>query len=213
MKQSDSVSKLLTALVAAQLKMSAAIVKDASNDVFSSGYATLGAVIAGTKDALLSEGIVVIQSPGEYVDQKVSVTTKVCHSSGEWLEGTCSAPLEFLDPQGFGSAVSYLRRYAMLSMLGLYQAGSDDDAGSVSARGAAGTGSAASGGSAAAGSDEAMKKRFDQWQKNLANADLNRLLAIKESAKTIFTGQYLADMQSLIDQHIAAAKEKDPFSL
>ena len=213
MKQSDSVSKLLTALVAAQLKMGAAIVKDASNDVFSSGYATLGAVIAGTKDSLLSEGIVVIQSPGEYVDQKVSVTTKVCHSSGEWLEGTCSAPLEFLDPQGFGSAVSYLRRYAMLSMLGLYQAGSDDDAGSVSARGAAGTGTATGSGSATAGTDEAMKKRFDQWQKNLANADLARLTVIKDTAKGIFTGAYLVDILSSIDSHIAVAKEKDPFTL
>ena len=212
MKQSDSVSNLLTALVAAQLKIGSGIAKDASNDVFSSGYATLGAVIAGTKDALLSEGIVVIQSPGEYVDQKVSVTTKVCHSSGEWLEGTCSAPLEFLDPQGFGSAVSYLRRYAMLSMLGLYQAGSDDDAGSVSARIPATT-SASGNGSAPACSDEAMKKRFDQWKKNLANADLARLMLITESAKTIFTGQYLGDMLSLIEQHIAAAKEKDPFSL
>ena len=208
MKQSDSIGKLVASLVVAQSKIGAGVTKDASNDVFSSGYATLGAVISATKDALLAEGIVVLQSPGEYIDFKVCVTTRLCHSSGEWLEGTCSSPLEFVDPQGFGSAVAYLRRYAMTSMLWLYQAGSDDDANGVSNRvpgqAAAGTPSV---------SDEVMKKRAEQWKNNIANASLERLKLAKDTAKSIFTGESLAEITKLIDMHITAANEKEPFSL
>ena len=212
MKQSDSVSNLLTALVAAQCKIGAAISKNSSNPMFGTAYANLGAVIAGTKDELLSEGIVVIQSPGEYVDQKVNVTTKLCHSSGEWMEGTCSAPLEFLDPQGFGSAVSYLRRYAMLSMLGLYQAGSDDDACQVSTRGTA-ENVVATGSGHQDGPEEAMKKRAEQRKSNIANASLERLMQAKDTARSVFAGATLTEMLALIERHIAVAKESDPFCL
>ena len=100
----------------------------------------------------------------------------------------------------------------MLSMLGLYQAGSDDDAGSVSARGTSVIG-VSTGGTSISGSDEAMKKRVDAWKKNIANADLERLWLAKDTAKSIFVGASLVEILSLIDMHITAAKEKDPFSL
>ena len=48
------------------------------------------------------------------------------HESGEWIESTATCPLQKHDPQGYGSANTYLRRYALAAAVGLYQ---DDDDG------------------------------------------------------------------------------------
>jgi len=48
------------------------------------------------------------------------------HTSGEWIEDTATCPLPKQDPQGFGSALTYLRRYSLSAICGLY---ADDDDG------------------------------------------------------------------------------------
>lgn len=219
MKQSDSITNLLRSLITAQLKISAAVTKDASNSMFSSQYATLGAVITATKEILLGENIVVLQSPGEYLDHKVSVTTRICHGSGEWLEGVCSSPLEHADPQGFGSAVSYLRRYALTAMLGLYQA--DDDGATASDR--QGSSVSTTTGTPAEKVDndkkdstatDALTHKLQQWKKNIANASPERLALAKDTAKSVFSGPALKEILALIEKHLAATNEAaDPFGM
>ena len=225
MKQSDSITNLLRSLISAQLLISAAVTKDAANAMFSSQYATLGAVISATKTILLSENIVVLQSPGEYLDHKVSVTTRLYHGSGEWIEGVCSSPLEHADPQGFGSAVSYLRRYALTAMLGLYQA--DDDGNTSSARKPASvvstspattttgtTSTAKTTNDKTAPTVDALNLKLEQWKKNIANASPERLALAKDTAKSVFTGAALTDILKLIEVHLNAANEAtDPFGM
>lgn len=125
MKTSDSITKISAALLKAQQAITFAP-KDSDNPYFSSKYADLPTVIDAVKPALDANGIVFLQAVASAPAGFVAVTTRLLHESGEWLEETAQEPLAKNDPQGFGSAVTYLRRYALASFVGLYQ--DDDDA-------------------------------------------------------------------------------------
>ena len=56
----------------------------------------------------------------------IRLTTRIVHSSGEWIEGTATMPIVKNDPQAYGSAATYARRYSLAAIVGLYQ--DDDDA-------------------------------------------------------------------------------------
>ena len=61
-----------------------------------------------------------------------SVETLISHSSGEWINSICHAPVSKQDAQGVGSAITYLRRYSLAAMCGIAQ--EDDDANSAVGR-------------------------------------------------------------------------------
>jgi hypothetical protein len=125
MKTSETISKLAVALLAAQKAITFAS-KDASNPFFKSKYADLPTVIDAVKPALNDAGIVFIQSATPSDSGTLSLVTRLIHESGEWIEDTAIAPLQKNDPQGYGSAITYLRRYSLAAITGLYQ---DDDDG------------------------------------------------------------------------------------
>ena len=109
----------------AQSKIRFAI-KDSTNPHFKSRYADLGSVIDAVKESLNLNGIAFIQTPTESQAGTLALTTRLIHNSGEWIEDTAVCPLQKNDPQGYGSALTYLRRYTLASITGLYQ--DDDDA-------------------------------------------------------------------------------------
>lgn len=127
MNTSETISKIAPALVKAQQGITFAV-KDSVNPQFKSKYADLGAVIDALKPALNGAGISFIQmlAPGE--PGSIALTTRLIHESGEWIESTATCPLVKHDPQGYGSACSYLRRYSLAAAVGLYQ---DDDDGNA----------------------------------------------------------------------------------
>lgn len=125
MKTSDSIKQIAASLVAAQSAITFAG-KNAKNPHFKNNYADLTAVIDAVKPALNEAGIVFLQTASPSEDGRLHLTTRLLHSSGEWIEDTAVCPLPKQDPQGFGSAMTYLRRYSLASMIGLYQ---DDDDG------------------------------------------------------------------------------------
>lgn len=125
MKTSESIKGIANALLLAQSEISFAA-KNSQNPHFKNKYADLPAVIDAVKEALNRNLIVFIQSASPSDDGKLHLTTRLLHNSGEWIEDTAVCPLPKSDPQGFGSAMTYLRRYCLASMLGLYQ---DDDDG------------------------------------------------------------------------------------
>lgn len=89
-------------------------------------YATLSSVMDVVRQPLAANGLAVVQEPA--VDaQRASVTlrTTVMHSSGEYLQQALTLPAQRMDPQGLGAVISYARRYAILSILGV--ATDDDD--------------------------------------------------------------------------------------
>lgn len=114
---------VFAALAAAQAEMGKAI-KESSNPAFRSKYADLGNVMDACLPALNSHGIALLQPPCE-IDGARYVKTILAHESGETLE--CAVPLIIgkNDMQGYGSAVTYARRYGLMAMAGI--APEDDD--------------------------------------------------------------------------------------
>ena len=125
MKTSESITKIAPSLVAAQEEIRFAI-KDSTNPHFKSRYADLGSVIDAVKKSLNDNGIAFLQTPTESQNGTLALSTRLIHNSGEWIEDTATCPLQKNDPQGYGSALTYLRRYSLSSICGLYQ---DDDDG------------------------------------------------------------------------------------
>jgi len=123
-KVEPSHKSIAVALAAAQAKMGKAL-KSASNPHFKSKYADLASVVDACMPSLNEHGIAVIQpttddDAGRYVE-----TILIHGESGEELR--CRVPLIVAknDMQGYGSAVTYARRYGLMSMAGI--APEDDD--------------------------------------------------------------------------------------
>jgi len=127
--QSESIANLAKALSIVQGKLSHAK-KDSSNPFFKSKYADLESVWDACRSLLAENGLCVIQMPGNYFEGRMWLITKLCHISGEWIEQEMSVPVMKPDPQGAGSALTYMRRYALAAFIGVVQA--DDDANAAS---------------------------------------------------------------------------------
>jgi len=114
---------IYSALAAAQTAMGPAL-KESANPAFKSRYADLANVMAACMPALNANGIAVIQPTIDEENQRY-VKTILAHESGETLE--CRVPLIVgkNDMQGYGSAVTYARRYGLMCMAGI--APEDDD--------------------------------------------------------------------------------------
>lgn len=117
-----------TALVKAQKEFGPAL-KTSTNPHFKSRYADLSACIEAVIDGLNNNGIALIQQTHECQDG-VIVETLLIHESGETLScGKLHVPASKHDAQGFGSALTYARRYSIMS-LGI--APEDDDGNAAS---------------------------------------------------------------------------------
>lgn len=125
MNTSESIAKIAPALLKAQKAITFAT-KDATNPHYKSKYADLPAVIDACKKALNDAGIVFMQFPAPSEPGTLAMATRLLHESGEWIEGMATCPLPKSDPQGYGSACTYVRRYSLAAAVGLYQ---DDDDG------------------------------------------------------------------------------------
>lgn len=125
MKTSDSIKQIAEALVSAQKEIKFAV-KDSTNPHFKSKYANINSVIDAVKAPLNNNNIAILQSLSPSDDGKLHLTTRLIHSSGEWIEDTAVCPLQKQDAQGLGSAVSYIRRYSLSAFLSLYSDTDDD---------------------------------------------------------------------------------------
>jgi hypothetical protein len=104
--------------------------KDKTNPAFRSKYADLGACIDAVEDALLTNGIAFYQETSEDATG-VTVETVLLHESGETLRcGKLHVPAAKQDPQGYGSALTYCRRYSLMAACGI--APEDDDGAAAS---------------------------------------------------------------------------------
>lgn len=129
MNQSESIANLAKALSIVQGKLTYAK-KDSKNPFFKSNYADLESVWDACRDLLSNNGLAVTQFPGEYFDGTMSLTTIITHSSGEWISQIMSVPVTKPDAQGAGSALTYMRRYALAAVVGVVQADDDGNAAS-----------------------------------------------------------------------------------
>ena len=119
-----TVNKLAPAFIKAKKAFGPAL-KDKTNPAFRSKYADLGACIDAVEDALLENGIAFVQETFED-STGVTVETVFLHESGEAMRcGKLHVPAAKQDPQGYGSALTYARRYSLMAACGI--APEDDD--------------------------------------------------------------------------------------
>lgn len=115
------------------------IAKDASNPFFKSKYAPLESILPAIKQPLKNAGLVFSQMPNHLMSSAdktyiPSLITKIIDiGSGEELSSEVPLILAKQDPQGVGSAITYMRRYALVSMLGL-NCDEDDDGNKASVK-------------------------------------------------------------------------------
>ena len=131
---SDKITNLAKAMLKVQKQLRPAI-KDNYNNFTQSKYATLNSVMEACSEALIDAGIWVTQYPVpiEGDGKLLGLVTKLVHAeSGEWQESLLVMPLSKNDPQGYGSALTYARRYGLSSMVGLV---TEDDDGNMACQG------------------------------------------------------------------------------
>ena len=123
---SETISHISKALVGAQADVGMAL-KNQENAHFKSQYADLPAVLEVATPALAKHGLALVQCPGEG-EGTLTLTTLLLHESGEWmLLPPASMPLQAQTAHGYGSAISYLRRYTTQAALKISVGLSDDD--------------------------------------------------------------------------------------
>jgi hypothetical protein len=121
--------EIASALVKAQKEFGPAL-KTSTNPAFRSRYADLSACVEAVIDALNNNDIFMMQ-PTHECDDGVIVETIFIHSSGEQISsGKLHVPAQKRDPQGYGSALTYARRYSLMTACGI--APEDDDGNSAS---------------------------------------------------------------------------------
>lgn len=123
MKSSDQINELSAAFAKAQGAIEGAI-KDRTNPHFKSQYADLASVWDACRQPLSANGLAIAQGV-ETDATKVTVTTRLMHASGQWIESAISSEARDTGPQAIGSCVTYLRRYSLSAMVGV--APEDDD--------------------------------------------------------------------------------------
>jgi len=122
MNRSETINELAQALSAAQGEFGPARM-DKINPFLRNTYADLGSVIAAAKSACAKYGLAVSQ-PASTDGHEVTITTLLMHQSGQWLSDSMSLTLGEEKgrsiAQAAGSIITYLRRYSLSAMLGIY---------------------------------------------------------------------------------------------
>jgi hypothetical protein len=120
METSPTITKIATALAAFQ-SAGITVAKDGTNPHFRSTFATLPNVIETIRKPLEAHGLSFAQFPdGD------GLTTVLMHISGEWIKATAHLTIEKPTPQAHQSAITYMRRNALLAALGLPTEDDDD---------------------------------------------------------------------------------------
>jgi hypothetical protein len=129
MNKSEQINELASALAKAQGELESA---GKSSRGHGYNYSDLATVISTAKPVLSKHGLSITQLVNESDVDKVSVTTILLHSSGQFIASTGTIKIPEMrgvnDTQKAGAALSYLRRYSLQSILGM--ASEDNDASS-----------------------------------------------------------------------------------
>jgi len=126
----DSVSQLNASFVTALGELRN-VAKNAVNPHFRNRYASLDAILDDVRPILAANNLGISQEP-LFLDGKAGVVTRIIHASGESRESTLPLPIKDQTAQGVGSALTYAKRYAISSILGI--TADDDDDGELASK-------------------------------------------------------------------------------
>ena len=130
MKTSNEINEIATALAAAQAEIQNPA-KSAENPFFKSRYADLAEVLSVVRPAFTKHNLSIVQMPYTSQSGQIGVTTMISHASGQWMQGEVDLPLQVNKnvAQDAGSAITYLRRYALAAACGVAQEDTDGNLG------------------------------------------------------------------------------------
>lgn len=127
---SATTEKLDAALAKAQGEIEVAS-KDKVNPHFRSKYSDIKDIWQACRAALSKNGIAVSQWPIHSGDGRLHCITRLA-CSGEWMLARFSIPVSKDDAQGYGSAVTYIKRFALAAAVGVVASDEDDDGNAAS---------------------------------------------------------------------------------
>lgn len=129
---SDEFTELAKAMIKVQQTIRPAA-KDSFNDYTKSKYATLASVMDACRDALIENDIWVTQFPVNVgIANTLGLVTKLVHiEPAQWQSSLLVMPLPKNDPQGYGSALTYARRYGLCALVGIVTEDDDGSAASI----------------------------------------------------------------------------------
>lgn len=107
------------------------LVKDKTNSHFGNSYVTLNALMDAIVPHLNAHGLLLVQAPTHIDGTPALATTLICPETAEELASVTPLLVDKNNSQGLGSAITYMRRYALMSILGLV-ADEDDDGNAAS---------------------------------------------------------------------------------
>lgn len=122
METSEQINELVAAMAAAQGEFTN-IQENQVNPFYNSRYADLAAILEGTRKILSANKLAVMQVV-ETMGESVIITTRLAHSSGQWIQGSVSLPQPASGGRGsqvqaLAGVITYMRRYALTAILGL----------------------------------------------------------------------------------------------
>jgi hypothetical protein len=130
MARSEQTNELAVSLAKVQGSITHAV-KDSENPFHKNKYADLASVWEACRKQLAENGLSIVQLPDGLEDGCLILDTTMLHTSGQWISSRIKMPLQKQDPQGYGSTLTYARRYALAAMVGVYQDDDDANEGSI----------------------------------------------------------------------------------
>lgn len=131
MQQSEQINELAEALAKAQGDIANAK-KASSNPHFKSNYADLAAIVTAIKSAFSANCLSYYQATDTDDQGNVILFTTIAHKSGQWVRSSYPVRPVQATPQGFGSALTYARRYSLAALAGVAAEDEDDDGNAAS---------------------------------------------------------------------------------
>jgi ERF superfamily len=99
--------------------------KESRNPHFKSSYADLANVLEVCREPLSKNGLCIAQ-PLSFEGDKIFLVTILSHTSGQWMKSFIPLPIQKPGSQEIGSCITYMRRYSLSALVGIFQ--EDDDA-------------------------------------------------------------------------------------
>lgn len=125
--KSEKIDLLAKALCKMQSQLTGAL-KDSENPFFKSKYADLESVWDSIRKPLTDNGLSISQMPCESSTGAPALETILMHESGQFISNIVPVISQKNDPQGYGSAFTYFRRYALAAIVGQIQVDDDSEA-------------------------------------------------------------------------------------
>lgn len=144
LRRSEKVTEITKAMLKFQSSIKV-IPRKIDNTYFKSKYADLAAIWGEIRKPLFDNGLVVMHGT-KCVGRKITVTTLLIHTTGEWFESDISMEIvktwdkeakqwkESAGPQAVGSCITYGKRYGISALLNVVSEGEDDDGESAQGR-------------------------------------------------------------------------------